>query len=151
MKSPWGRVIKAIREDEDAVRALGKDVFKYKMQALIIGGIFGSLGGVIYALPSSINPGVYVTSLTFFVWTALLLGGAATVFGPVLGAVVFWVLQAFLANVLPQLVSSGILPFISSIQASTIRFILVGIGLMLLVIYRPQGFLGDKKELTFVK
>jgi ABC-type branched-subunit amino acid transport system permease subunit len=151
MKSPWGRVIKGIREDEDAVRALGKNVFAYKMQALIIGGMFGSLGGVIYALPSSINPGVYVTSLTFFVWTALLLGGAATVFGPVLGAVIFWVLQAFLSNVLPQLVSSGLLPFISSIQASTIRFILVGVGLMLLVIYRPQGILGDKKELTFVK
>jgi ABC-type branched-subunit amino acid transport system permease subunit len=151
IKSPWGRVIKGIREDEDAVRALGKNVFVYKMQALIIGGIFGSLGGVVYALPSSVNPGVYVTSLTFFVWTALLLGGAATIFGPVLGAVIFWVLQAFLSNVLPQLVSSGLLPFISSIQASTIRFILVGVGLMLLVIYRPQGILGDKKELTFVK
>jgi ABC-type branched-subunit amino acid transport system permease subunit len=151
VRSPWGRVIKGIREDEDAVRALGKNVFAYKMQALIIGGIFGSLGGVIYALPSSVNPGVYVTSLTFFVWTALLLGGAATIFGPVLGAVIFWVLQAFLSNILPQLVSSGILPFISSIQASTIRFILVGVGLMLLVIYRPQGILGDKKELTFVK
>jgi ABC-type branched-subunit amino acid transport system permease subunit len=151
IKSPWGRVIKGIREDEDAVRALGKNVFAYKMQALIIGGIFGSLGGVIYALPSSVNPGVYVTSLTFFVWTALLLGGAATIFGPVLGAVIFWVLQAFLSNILPQLVSSGILPFMTSIQASTIRFILVGVGLMLLVIYRPQGILGDKKELTFVK
>ena len=151
INSPWGRVIKGIREDEDAVRALGKNVFAYKMQALIIGGIFGSLGGIVYALPSSVNPGVYVTSLTFFVWTALLLGGAATIFGPVLGAVIFWVLQAFLSNVLPQLVSSGVLPFISSIQASTIRFILVGVGLMLLVIYRPQGILGDKKELTFVK
>ena len=151
VKSPWGRVIKGIREDEDAVRALGKNVFAYKMQALIIGGLFGSLGGVIYALPSSLNPGVYVTSLTFFVWTALLLGGAATIFGPVLGAVIFWVLQAFLSNVLPQLASSGLLPFMSSIQASTVRFILVGLGLMLLVIYRPQGILGDKKELTFVK
>ena len=151
INSPWGRVIKGIREDEDAVRALGKNVFAYKMQALIIGGIFGSLGGIVYALPSSVNPGVYVTSLTFFVWTALLLGGAATIFGPVLGAVIFWVLQAFLSNVLPQLVSSGVLPFISSILASTIRFILVGVGLMLLVIYRPQGILGDKKELTFVK
>ena len=151
INSPWGRVIKGIREDEDAVRALGKNVFAYKMQALIIGGIFGSLGGIVYALPSSVNPGVYVTSLTFFVLTALLLGGAATIFGPVLGAVIFWVLQAFLSNVLPQLVSSGVLPFISSIQASTIRFILVGVGLMLLVIYRPQGILGDKKELTFVK
>jgi branched-chain amino acid transport system permease protein len=151
VNSPWGRVIKGIREDEDAVRALGKNVFAYKMQALIIGGLFGAMGGVVYALPSAVNPGVYVTSLTFFVWTALLLGGAATVFGPVLGAVIFWVLQSFLANVLPQLVSSGILPFISSIQASTIRFILVGVGLMLLVIYRPQGILGNKKELTFVK
>ena len=151
MKSPWGRVIKGIREDEDAVRALGKNVFAYKMQALIIGGIFGTLGGVIYALPASVSPGIYVTSITFFVWTALLLGGAATVFGPVLGAVIFWVLQSFISNVLPQLVSSGILPFMSSIQASTVRFILVGLGLMLLVIFRPQGILGNKKELTFVK
>lgn len=151
MTSPWGRVIKGIREDEDAVRALGKNVFAYKMQALVIGGLFGTLGGVLYILPSSVSPGTYGTALTFFIWTALLLGGAATVFGPVLGAVVFWVLQAFLSNVLPQMVSAGLLPFMSGTQASTARFILVGVGLMLLVIYRPQGILGDKKELTFVK
>jgi branched-chain amino acid transport system permease protein len=151
MKSPWGRVIKGIREDEDAVRALGKNVFAYKMQALIIGGLFGTLGGVMYILPSSVTPGSYGTSLTFFIWTALLLGGAATIFGPILGALIFWVLQAFLSNLLPQMVSAGILPFMSSTQASTARFIFVGVGLMLLVIYRPQGILGDKKELTFVK
>jgi branched-chain amino acid transport system permease protein len=151
MKSPWGRVIKGIREDEDAVRALGKNVFAYKMQALIIGGTFGTLGGVLYILPSSVSPGSYGTALTFFIWTALLLGGAATIFGPVLGSVLFWLLQAFLSNLLPQLVDNGFLPFMSGTQASTARFILVGIGLMLLVIYRPQGILGDKKELTFVK
>lgn len=151
VKSPWGRVIKGIREDEDAVRALGKNVFAYKMQALIIGGIIIALGGFVYALPSAVSPGVYVTSLTFFVWTALLLGGAATVFGPILGAAIFWVLQAFLTNVLPELVKAGPLSFLSTQQSSTIRFILVGIGLMLLVIYRPQGIFGDKKELTFVK
>jgi ABC-type branched-subunit amino acid transport system permease subunit len=151
VKSPWGRVIKGIREDEDAVRALGKNVFAYKLQALIIGGVLAALGGFVYALPSAVSPGVYVTSLTFFVWTALLLGGAATVFGPILGAVIFWVLQSFLANVLPALVEAGPLSFLSSQQASTLRFVLVGIGLMLIVIYRPQGILGDKKELTFVK
>jgi branched-chain amino acid transport system permease protein len=151
VKSPWGRVIKGIREDEDAVRALGKNVFAYKMQALIIGGVFAALGGIVLALPAAVNPGVYVTSLTFFVWTALLLGGAATVFGPVLGAAIFWLLLTFLGNVLPLLVTSGILGFLSTQQASIIRFILVGVGLMLLVIYRPQGILGDKKELTFVK
>ncbi len=151
INSPWGRVIKGIREDEDAVRALGKNVFSYKMQALIIGGVIAAIGGIVYALPSAVNPNVYVTSLTFFVWTALLLGGAATVFGPLLGAVIFWVLQAFLSNVLPALVSSGIMPFVSSAQAATLRFVLVGVGLVLLVVFRPQGILGDKREMTFVK
>lgn len=151
INSPWGRVIKGIREDEDAVRALGKNVFAYKMQALIVGGVFGGLAGIIYVLPSSTNPGVFITSLTFFVWTALLLGGAATVFGPLLGALIFWVLQAFLGSFLPALVSIGALGDFTSAQAGALRFVLVGVGLMLIVIFRPQGILGDKKELTFVK
>ena len=151
MSSPWGRVLKGIREDEDAVRALGKNVFQYKMQALVLGGVIAAVGGIVYALPSAVSPGVYVTSLTFFVYTALLLGGAATVFGPLIGSLIFWVLQTFLSNVLPAMVAAGILPFMSQIQAATLRFILVGIGLMLLVIFRPQGILGNKKELTFVR
>lgn len=149
--SPWGRVLKGIREDEDAVRALGKNVFSYKMQALVLGGGIAAMGGIVYAMDRNVNSGVYVTSLTFFVYTALLLGGAATVFGPLLGSIIFWVLQTFLSNVLPALASSGLLPGMSSIQAATLRFILVGIALMLLVIFRPQGILGNKKELTFVK
>jgi neutral amino acid transport system permease protein len=150
MRSPWGRVLKGIREDEDAVRSLGKNVFAYKMQALIIGGVFGALGGVVFALPSAVVPATYTTSLTFFIWTILLLGGAATVFGPVVGSIIFWVIMGFLGNVLPALANSGILP-ISSVQAGTLRFILVGVALMLIVIFRPQGIFGNKRELTFVK
>ena len=150
MRSPWGRVIKGIREDEEAIRALGKNVFAYKLQALIIGGIFGGMGGIIYAAFANVSPGVYVTSITFFIWTSLLLGGAATIWGPVIGAVIFWTLQAFLSNILPELALAGILP-VTGTQAATLRFVLVGIGLMLLVIYRPQGIFGDKRELTFVK
>ncbi|MGM1017381.1 MAG: branched-chain amino acid ABC transporter permease [Actinomycetota bacterium] len=150
MRSPWGRVLKGIREDEDAVRSLGKNVFAYKMQALVVGGMIGALGGIVFALPSAVVPGSYSTSLTFFLWTILLLGGAATVFGPTLGAVVFWVVFAFLGNLLPQLASTGILPF-SSTQAETLRFVVVGVVLMLIVIFRPQGILGDKREMTFVK
>jgi neutral amino acid transport system permease protein len=148
--SPWGRVVRAIREDEDAVRALGKNVFAFKMQALVIGGVLGALGGVVYALPSAVVPSDFVTSLTFFIWTILLLGGAATIFGPVIGAAIFWVLMAFLDNVLPQLAHADILP-VTNIQAAVIRYIFVGIGLMLIVIFRPQGIFGNKKELTFVK
>jgi len=150
MRSPWGRVLKGIREDEDAVRSLGKNVFAYKMQALVIGGIMGGLGGVVFALPSAVIPATYTTQLTFFLWTILLLGGAATVFGPALGAVLFWAIMAFLEGVLPAMAAQGILP-ISSIQAGTLRFIIVGVALMLLVIFRPQGILGNKRELTFVK
>jgi ABC-type branched-subunit amino acid transport system permease subunit len=151
MRSPWGRVIKGIREDEDAVRALGKNVFSYKLQSLMVGGVFGALGGIVYALPASVNPGVYVTSLTFFVYTALLLGGAATIFGPIVGSVIFWGVQTLLSNLLPAMVNIGLLPFMTTTQSQTVRFILVGVALMLLVIYRPQGILGNKKELTFVK
>ena len=150
MRSPWGRVLKGIREDEDAVRSLGKNVFAYKMQALVIGGIMGGLGGVVFALPSAVIPASYTTSLTFFLWTILLLGGAATVFGPALGAVIFWVIMAFLEGVLPAIAEQGILP-ITAIQAGQLRFVIVGVALMLLVIFRPQGILGNKRELTFVK
>lgn len=150
MRSPWGRVQKGIREDEDAVRSLGKNVFAYKMQALMIGGAMGALGGVVVALPSAVVPATYTTSLTFFLWTILLLGGAATVFGPALGALLFWVIMAFLDGVLPALASEGFLPM-TPIQAGILRFILVGVALMLIVIFRPQGIMGNKGELTFVK
>jgi len=151
IRSPWGRVIKGIREDEDAVRSLGKNVFSFKMQALVIGGVITASGGIITAMGTNVNPNVYVTSQTFFIWTALLLGGAATIFGPVLGAVLFWVVRAFLSNLLPALVQIGVLPFLTREQSQMLVFVLVGVALMLLVIFRPQGILGNKKELTFVK
>jgi branched-chain amino acid transport system permease protein len=150
MRSPWGRVLKGIREDEDAVRSLGKNVFAYKMQALIIGGVIGAMGGIVFAVPSAVVPGSYSTSLTFFLWTILLLGGAATVLGPTLGAVLFWIVFSFLGNLLPQMATAGYLPM-TSIQAEIVRWILAGVVLMLIVIFRPQGILGDKREMTFVK
>ncbi|HHU09500.1 MAG TPA: branched-chain amino acid ABC transporter permease [Intrasporangiaceae bacterium] len=150
MRSPWGRVLKGIREDEDAVRSLGKNVFAYKMQALIIGGTMGALAGVVLALPSAVIPASYTPPLTFFIWTILLLGGAATVFGPAVGALIFWTLMAFLDLVLPALATAGYLPM-TSIQAGQIRYILLGLALMALVIYRPQGIFGNKEEMTFVR
>lgn len=150
MRSPWGRVVKGIREDEDAVRSLGKNVYAYKMQALILGGVFGAFGGIVIALPSAVIPQYYLPSLTFFVWTALLLGGAATIFGPILGAIIYWCLMAFLTGFLPALAQYDFIPFNAS-QAGHLRYILVGIVLMLVVAFRPQGILGNKKEMTFVK
>jgi neutral amino acid transport system permease protein len=146
-RSPWGRALKGIREDEDAVRSLGKNVFTYKMQSLVLGGIFGALGGVVFTINSqTVQPTVFGTNFTFITWTLLLLGGAATVAGPIVGGIVFFVVFFFLQNLLTALQGIGILGFLTSDQASQIPFVLMGITLMLLVIFRPQGFFGNKKE-----
>jgi branched-chain amino acid transport system permease protein len=149
-RSPWGRVLKGIREDEDAVRALGKNVYSYKMQALVLGGAIGALGGVVYALPLAIAPDAMGRTMTFFAWTVLLLGGAATVFGPVLGAMIFFAAYMLMRTGMRSLtVNTGLSDFITPTNVEQIGGMLVGITLMLLVIFRPQGILGNKKELAF--
>ncbi len=151
MRSPWGRVIKGIREDEDAVRALGKNVYSYKMQSLILGGVYGTLAGMVFIMPRAVVPANYQTSLTFFIYAILLLGGAATILGPIIGSMIFWVLLSFFSGFIARAVEAGWLPFMSQVQAGQLRFILVGVAIMLIVIFMPQGIFGNKKELAFVK
>jgi len=148
MRSPWGRVIKGIREDEDAVRSLGKNVFAYKMQSLVLGGVLGGLAAVIQIIPGSLQPENYGTQTTFFLVTIILLGGATTVFGPLVGAIVFWVVLSLSDGLLSLAVANQWLP-ITPIQQGPIRFIIVGVALMLIVIFRPQGLVGKKREVFF--
>lgn len=149
-RSPWGRVLKGIREDEDAVRALGKNVFSYKLQSLLIGGIMASIGGIVFVMSSQANqPSNWSSNFTFITWTILLLGGAATVLGPIVGGMVFFTLLVVFESILETLVNLGALPFLQLEQVSQIRFLLIGLSLMLLVIFRPQGFFGNKKEMQF--
>jgi len=153
MRSPWGRVLKSIREDEEPVRSLGKNVYSYKMQALMLGGLFGALAGFMTALRSaSIGPSFFATDVTFFAYTVLLIGGAARVLGPVVGSIIFWFLISALGIFFSQ-ATSGVDPLIpasimDSTQASLMRFIFLGLGLMLLMIFRPQGIFGDRRELA---
>jgi neutral amino acid transport system permease protein len=151
MRSPWGRVLKSIREDEEAVRSLGKNVYLYKMQALILGGIIGGLAGVVFAVAAqSVQPDNYSTTLTFFGYAVLILGGAARVFGPVAGAMIFWFLLVFTGQFLNQAIAAGYISnsIMRPDQVGQVQFMLVGLGLMLLMIFRPQGIFGDKKELA---
>jgi ABC-type branched-subunit amino acid transport system permease subunit len=151
MRSPWGRVLKSIREDEDAVRSLGKNVYSYKMQALVLGGVIGGFAGVMTSLRSAaVGPSFFATDVTFFAYTALLIGGAARVLGPVAGAVIFWFLLNFLGQFFSQAARSELIPtaIMDSQQASLMRFIICGLGLMLLMIFRPQGIFGDRRELA---
>lgn len=149
VKSPWGRVVKGIREDEDAVVSLGKNVFVYKMQALILGGIIGGFGGMVWAIAKqSVQPDTFQPDFTFFVYTILLLGGAARVFGPIVGGIIFWFLLAGVGEVLSQAIQAGYIDFLSATDVGSIRFILMGLGLMMLMIFRPQGIFGDRRELA---
>jgi neutral amino acid transport system permease protein len=150
MRSPWGRVLKAIREEEDAATSLGKSVYSYKMQSLIYGGVIGALGGLVLATSTqSVQPDVYSTPITFYAYLALILGGTARVLGPVLGSMVFWMVLALTDNVLRQAIGAGHIPtwIMSGTQVGQVRFMLVGLGLMLLMIFRPEGLIGDRREM----
>lgn len=150
MRSPWGRVVKAVREDEDAARSLGKNVYLYRMQSLMLGGLFGTFGGFVFAIGTqSVQPDSYSTPVTFFAYTALILGGTATIWGPVVGPMIFWTLLAFTDSLLRQLVQNDIIPttIMDGVQVGQVRFMLVGVGLVVLMAFRPQGLFGDKNEL----
>src|ERR671920_2409283 len=146
MRSPWGRVVKSIREDEDAVRALGKNVYVYKMQALVLGGVLGALGGMVYALgTASATPDQYQNANTFLAYAALILGGAARVLGPVIGSMLLLFIIQFADTGLRTLIAKGVIPpgLLTATDVAQIRFVLVGLGLMLLLVFRPQGIFGD--------
>ncbi len=160
MRSPWGRVVKAIREDEDAVRSLGKNVFGYKQQALVLGGVMGCLAGFMFGLSrGSVLPDNYAPQFTFLAYAALLIGGAARVFGPVLGSAILWLTLSLTDGVLrtlvgleyPEWLNFDAWPswlLLSGTDVGAVRFMLVGLILILLMAFRPQGILGDRKELA---
>lgn len=150
MRSPWGRVLRAIREDEDAARALGKDVFSYKMQSLVLGGVFGSIGGIMFAIAgSTVNADSFRPQITFYAYAILILGGAATRIGPIVGAVIFWFLFSGVQVSVREMQGADMLPgFLSGANAvGASALILMGTALVLLVVFRPQGIFGDPREL----
>lgn len=150
MRSPWGRVLRSIREDEDAARALGKNVFFYKMQALILGGVMGAMGGMFLAIGTqAVNPDTYIPIRTFFAYVIIILGGAATVRGPIIGTWIFLFVVSSFDSLMRGLIRAGIIPsdLLALEEVGPIRFILVGALLAGLMAFRPQGIFGNRQEL----
>ena len=150
MRSPWGRVLRSIREDEDAARSLGKNVFGYKQQSLIFGGIIGAFGGMMLAIANqAVTPETYNPLLTFYAYTIMILGGAGRVFGPIVGSTIFWFLLAGLDSLLRSLIGAGTIPstLLAPAEIGAVRLALVGLGLMVLMVFRPQGMFGSKEEM----
>lgn len=152
--SPWGRVLKAIREDEEVAKALGKNVFWYKLQSLMIGGAIAGVAGAFYAWQLSfINPDGFIPLITFQAWTIVVLGGAGSNAGTILGAVIYWAyysITRYLPELL-QLLHTAIPAIPSSVDEARLgafRIMVIGLLLIVLMMARPQGILGKKEELT---
>ncbi len=143
VRSPWGRVLKAIREDEQVAKALGKNVFFYKLQALMLGGFIAGIAGALFAWQiSTVYPANFEPLITFNAWTIVVLGGAGNNAGTLLGAAIFWAYTAVTRDL------DKVFPFLAADQLGALRIMLIGLILMVLMMWRPQGILGNKDELT---
>lgn len=151
IRSPWGRVVRAVREDEDAARSLGKNAFSYKMQSLILGGLLGGLAGIMFALgPQATHPDGFLPQVTFFIYAILILGGVATRLGPIVGSMIFWFLISGLQSFLRQADDVAYVPdFLASAdRVGAVSTAMVGVGLVLLLVFRPQGIFGRRREMV---
>jgi neutral amino acid transport system permease protein len=145
-KSPWGRVLKAIREDEEVPKALGKNVFWYKLQALMLGGGIAGIAGAFYAWQiTSVYPSNFEPLMTFNAWTIVVIGGAGNNVGAILGAVVFWAYDT-----ITRMDWIKSLP-IDADRVGAFRIMVIGFILMVIMLWRPQGLLGNRDELTLGK
>ncbi|HET6357529.1 branched-chain amino acid ABC transporter permease [Streptomyces sp.] len=148
--SPWGRVIRSIRDDENAGRSLGKNVYAYKMTSLVLGGVLGGVAGMLQAIQvQSVSADSFDPAVTFFLYTLLVLGGAGTMLGPVVGSILFWFVLSFIDSALRQAIEADYISsaVISTSEIGAVRFALVGLALILLMAFRPQGILGSRKEM----
>jgi branched-chain amino acid transport system permease protein len=139
-RSPWGRVLRAIREDEDAARALGKNTLVYKLQSLAISATLGALAGFFLALNLNyLNPEEFEPLFTFIGYSVLVLGGLANYWGVAIGAIIMWtILEGTRFVDLP----------ISAEREAAVRFMIVGLVLILLMAFRPQGMFGKREEMV---
>jgi branched-chain amino acid transport system permease protein len=136
---PWGRVLRGIKEDEDAVRALGKNVFAYKLQSLALAGACAAVAGCLLSFSLTfVVPTEWVSIYTFFGYGIVILGGLGSYYAIAPAAIIFMtVLEA------PRFLS---LP-LDSDKIAALRFIVFGLLLMGIMMFRPQGLVGRRQEL----
>jgi branched-chain amino acid transport system permease protein len=138
--TPWGRVLRAIREDEDAAAALGKNVFAYKLQSLAAAGALGAIAGYLLTLNITlVYPQAFSADFTFIGFAILVLGGLASYVGVALGSVLLWtVLEGLRFVDLP----------LAADKIAALRLLLVGLVLIGVMALRPQGLLGKREEMV---
>ena len=139
--SPWGRVLRAIRDNETATAASGKDVRRFRLQAFVLGSAIMGFAGSLYAhFIGFISPDAFEPVFaTFIVWAMLIAGGSGNNRGAILGAVVVWLVWSGTQTI------TGLLPAEYATQAGAARILLVGILLQVVLLTRPQGILPERR------
>jgi branched-chain amino acid transport system permease protein len=138
-RGPWGRVLRALREDETAAASLGKAPSRYRLQAFVLGAALMGLGGALMAqFFGFVAPDDFLPALTFQVWVMLVLGGPGRNAGAVLGAVLVWGLWTLSGTALAEL-----LPAEAQARGASLRLVAIGVVLATMLVWRPRGLLGE--------
>ncbi|MEE8270678.1 MAG: branched-chain amino acid ABC transporter permease [Alphaproteobacteria bacterium] len=140
VRSPWGRVLKAIREDEGAAASLGKHPFAFRLQAFVVGSAVIGLAGALYAhFVGFIAPEDFRPILTFQAWTMLIVGGSGNNRGAVVGGLVVWALWTASGALL-----TAVLPPELQARGAALQIVLIGVALAAVLLFRPRGLLGEE-------
>ena len=143
-RSPWGRVLRAIREDEVAAQALGKRPVRFRLQAFTVGGAIMGLAGAAQAhFIGFIAPDNYMPVLTFQVWAMLIVGGSGNNRGAIAGAILVWGLWALTAAAV-----SAFVPPEEQARAAALQIVAIGVGLCVMLLLRPRGLFGEVSPLA---
>ncbi|WP_181171260.1 MULTISPECIES: branched-chain amino acid ABC transporter permease [unclassified Mesorhizobium] len=139
-RSPWGRVLKALREDERAAISLGKSARFYRVQAFAVGGAIMALAGALQAhFTGFIAPDNYLPILTFQVWVMLIVGGSGSNLGAVIGSVLVWGIWAGSGTL-----TSVFFPPEQQARAASLQIVAIGVMLCVILLMRPNGLFGDR-------
>lgn len=143
--TPYGRVLRAIREDELVPATLGKNVFVYRLQSFVIGSVFMAAAGSLYAhYVQTITPDNFTTPVAILVWMSVIVGGPGNMLGSVIGALVVVTIYEGSRFLTPWL------GFLDAEQVSALRFIVIGTVLILVIRFRPEGLLPEPKHTPVV-
>lgn len=140
IRSPYGRLLRAIREDETAAQSLGKNPARIRLAAFVLGSIIMGLSGALYAsFYAFISPQDVLPILTFQIWAMLIVGGAGNNRGAILGAFLIWGAWAFSGFALARYA-----PVEAQLYTGSIQYILIGLVIVGMLLWRPQGLLPEK-------
>lgn len=141
--SPFGRVLKSIREDEDVAIALGKNTFAYKIQTMILGSAIAGLAGALWAIyATSLVFTMFAPRVTFFAFLMVIIGGTANNRGVILGSVIYWAFEQGTSDI------AAFFPTAARSSVQALRLAFIGALLIVILYYRPEGIWGERRMVT---